>query len=216
MGSSRRSRRRSRRAGPCAGHPQGKAGPPPRPRAAAASSAGAEPGPLRRLRAGPGAAQGGSVRGRCPRARPGGSGRQQLLGPAAPQVRRSRAGSRRRGPARPGPPGHGQRGQRGCSSAGAGEAAPNSPIRGFPTSAVFVCTASAAAAAGAGSFSVAAGQRWERGRVCSSCPVIGAAGRGFREQRVTTENTPERKRCTGCAGHNALVRNREVSRQAKK
>lgn len=53
--------------------------------------------------------------------------------------------------------------------------------------------------------------------MCSSCPVIGAAGRGFREQRVTTtENTPERKRCTGCAGHNALVRNREVSRQAKK
>lgn len=213
--SSRRSRRRSRRPGPCAGHHQGRLGrrpgrgqPPLPPRG---------PSGVRRCcgasRPGPGRAAAGPL----PRARyPG------LVAPRPPlvpgrrplprrvrQVRRFGASGRRPGTARSAPRAGtagrpGRWGVQGCSSVGAGEAAPNSLVRGFATSAAFVCTASAAAA-GAGSISVVRGnqERISCGKGAVFAPGVPLeAGRelAFRELRGT--ETRQGKQCTRCAGHN--------------
>lgn len=177
-------------------------------------------------RPGPGAAQGGLVRGppfpgSLPRGRRSSRPRRSGRWGAPGEQQAARPGPAPRGPCSPG--GRGTvaagAGVQGCSSVGAGEAAPNSLVRGFPTSAVFVCAAPAAAA-GAGSISVGAGkpraaQLWERDRVCTRCPVR-------RRTRIRVpwatwnRDTPERKHCTRSAGHYMFVRNREVSRQTKK
>lgn len=109
----------------------------------------------------------------------------------------------------------------GCSSVGAGEATPNSLVRGFSTSVVFVCSALARLCALAPGALALLGRNesgsagWERLCVCTGSAI-------WRRTWICVQlvmwnkDIPEVKLHARCAGRNVFVTSHEVSRQTEK